>query len=168
MSLSEAFTGSGSLPQHALGTSVQVENQLWMVGSRQAAPRIRGRETFMSPLHTEEVQKHNFSQKCNCCSGSPGMAHLPTVSSQGCIPKKKDGLLYPAIPPPFCPLCCTRNCYIKQKGCAEGGGVCEGLQREILRIADERCLSTFKSQQKWSDTEAWASLCWSQQNCTFA
>lgn len=57
-----------------------------------AAPRIRGREIFMPSLHTEEKERHNFSQKCNRSSGSPGMAHLPTDPDKIVSQKRKEVL----------------------------------------------------------------------------
>lgn len=78
-----------------------------------AAPRIRGRETFTPPLPIEEVQRHNFSQKCNRSSGSPGTTHLPAASDKVVSQRTKEMLLYIGTPPPFCPFCSYKHCLRK-------------------------------------------------------
>lgn len=89
LSLSETFTGSGQLPQHALGSGVQLKNQLCMVGSRQAGlPQGSGEEKPLCPHFILRMYRGIITpKKCNLSSGSPGMAHLPTIPQQGCIPK---------------------------------------------------------------------------------
>lgn len=61
----------------------------------------------------------------------------------------------------------TKAAYVKQKGRAEGGGVCGGLRREKSSEGLTRGVSAPSSHgRRWSDTEAWASSCWSQQDGT--
>jgi len=110
-SLSEAFTGSGGLPQHVLGADVQVENQLCIAGSRQARLPLGSREACVTPLHIGEVQKRDFSPKCNASGVFPGMAHLPTVPGQGCAPKdERHAAVCAGIPPPFCAFGSYKSC----------------------------------------------------------
>lgn len=80
-----------------------------------AAQGFRGRKTFMPSLHTEEVERHNFSQKCNCSSGSLGMGHLPTVSWQGCIPKDERCAALCCHTSSFLPPWLLQNCLHKAK-----------------------------------------------------
>lgn len=117
LSQSEAFTGSGQFPQHALGTGVQVKNQLCMVGSRQAGlPQGSGEGKPLCPHFILRKYRGIISPK-NVISPVALLAwHAsPLFPGKVISQKVKDVLLCAAIPLPFCPLCSYKNCLHKAK-----------------------------------------------------
>lgn len=115
LSLSEAFAGSGWLPQHALGTGVQVENQLCMVGSRQAGlPQGSGEGKPLRPRFLLRKYRGIISPRNVIAPvGLLAQRTSPLLPDKVVSQRTKEMLLYAGTPPPFCPFCSYKHCLRK-------------------------------------------------------